>query len=98
MQTEIDALGLPVEVVISGINEVGHEAGTPLIISGNDLAWLQDTVADDVWGSWSPVYRDVVVLDEANVEINVYNLTVNDLSDPLDYDELKQILIDAATP
>ena len=98
MQSDIDALGLPVEVVISGVNAVGYESGNSLAVTGNDIAFLQDTTLEDVWGAWAPVYRDVVVLDETNNEIAVYNLTANDLADPAQYDVLKQILIDAASP
>ncbi len=98
MQQELDALNLPTVVVISGINEAGLEVGNDQMTDGRDLPWLQDTVVDDVWGSWAPVYRDVVILDESNIEIDVFNLTVHDLGDPLEYAALKQILIDAATP
>ena len=98
MQSEIDALGLPVEVVISGVNAVGYDSGNTPAVTGNDIAWLQDTTLVDAWGLWSPVYRDVVVLGENNNEIAVYNLTVNDLADPANYDALKQILTDAASP
>jgi hypothetical protein len=98
MQQELDALGLALDVRILGVNEVGHESGNDLMTTGRDLPWLQDTVVDDVWGDWAPVYRDVVVLNELNQEVAVFNLTVHDLGDPADYDALKQILIDAATP
>jgi hypothetical protein len=98
MQQELNGLGLALDVVILGVNEVGHESGNDLMTTGRDLPWLQDTALDDVWGTWAPVYRDVVVLDPDNQEIAVFNLTVHDLADPVDYDALKQILIDAATP
>jgi len=98
MQQELDGLGLALDVVILGVNEVGHESGNELMTSGRDLPWLQDTVVDDVWGAWAPTYRDVVVLDPLNQEIAVFNLTVHDLGDAVEYEALKQIFIAAATP
>jgi hypothetical protein len=96
MQDELDAMGLPTQIVIHGINEVGHETGNPLITQNRDLPWLQDTVTEDVWTAWGITFRDVVILDENNVPIAVYNLTLNDLNDPLKYAELKALFEAAA--
>ena len=97
MQDELDAMGLPTQIVIHGINEVGHETGNPFITENRDLPWLQDTVTEDVWTTWAITFRDVVILDENNVPIAVYNLTLNNLSDPLKYAELKALFEAAAT-
>lgn len=59
------------------------------------LPILQDTAADDVWGKWVVTYRDVVVLDRENKRIAVFNLTVNDLGVPANYQALDMILRDA---
>jgi hypothetical protein len=85
-------------VRIVGLNEVGHESANDLMVDGRDLPWLQNTPAQNVWNSWQVTYRDVIVLDRRNVPVAVFNLTEHDLSDPFDYAELKQILIDASVP
>ncbi len=51
----------------------------------------------DVWrNSWDIVYRDVVILDDENVVVGVMNLTSNDLGDPVNYEALRDVLIDTA--
>ena len=79
-----------------GINQVNAEAGNDRMSDGRDLPWLQDTYLDDVWTEWQVTFRDVVVLDENNIPVAAYNLTVHDLSDPANYAELKRILKTAA--
>jgi hypothetical protein len=51
-----------------------------------------------VWTTWAVGYRDVWVLDGENKPLSVYNLTQHNLADPVQYAELKTILIGAATP
>ncbi len=97
MQDELDAAGLPVAVVILGINEVGHETGNPNITAGRDLPWLQDTIAAQVWSSWGVTFRDVIILDEQNVPYASYNLTTHDLADPANYAELMSLFTAAAS-
>jgi hypothetical protein len=97
MQDDLDAAGLPVQVVIHGINEIGHEVGNPNVTAGRDLPWLQDTVSEQVWASWEITFRDVVILDEQNVPYAVYNLTTHDLSDPNNYAELQALFQAAAS-
>jgi hypothetical protein len=96
MQDELDAAGLPVQVVIHGVNQSGFEAGNDAVTQGRDVPWLQDTVAEDVWTSWGVTFRDVIILDEENFPIAVYNLSTHSLFDPGNYAELKA-LFEAAT-
>jgi hypothetical protein len=96
MKAEIDAEGTPIEVEILGINEIGHEAGNPSITMGRTIPWLQDTAAENVWMTWAPAFRDVVILDTQNQKIGAYNVTVHNLSDPMNYAELKAMLKAAA--
>jgi hypothetical protein len=98
MQAEIDALGPPVPVQILGVNAVGHESGNDLAVAGRVLPWLQDEAAVDAWGLWEITHRDVVVLDADNRVTAVYNLTSHDLANPANYDELRALILDAATP
>lgn len=56
-----------------------------------DLPILQDTVAEDAWGDWNAVWRDIILLDENNVRVGVLNLTSNNLGDPANYKKLKDM-------
>jgi hypothetical protein len=96
MQDDLDALGLPVQVVIHGVNQTGFESGNDDVTVGRDIPWLQDTPTENVWASWAVGYRDVIILDEDNVPIAVYNLSINNLLLTAKYDELKA-LFTAAT-
>lgn len=95
MQDELAGAGL--DVVIVGINGVGHESGNPTMTAGRDLPWLQETADEPVWDTWGITYRDVVVLDGENRVIAIYNLTEHSLADTASYDELYGIFEAAAS-
>ena len=97
MQNELDAMNLARPVQILGVNGIGRDSGNNSMMSGRDLPLLQDTVDVEVWAAWAPVYRDVIILGPDNVEVGVFNLTTNSLSDPDNFDALKQLFIDAAS-
>lgn len=78
--------------VILGINEAGHESDNETICDGRDVPWLQDTAADNVWDTWTHVYRDVIILDRAGQQADVYNLTDQDLGEQANYDALKALM------
>lgn len=96
MQTEIDAMGLAVEVQILGVNEAGYENGNVTACEGKDLPWLQETQDQMVWVTWQVNYRDVIIIDEDNEPLATYNLTDHDLGTAADYDELKTMLVNYA--
>jgi hypothetical protein len=96
MQNELNGMNLAREVQILGVNEEGFEAGNASISSGRDVPWLQDESPWNVWDVWAPGYRDVIVLDEDNVEITAFNLTSLSLAVPANYDALLDIFVDAA--
>jgi hypothetical protein len=98
MQQEIDAQAPARDVRLLGVNSVGAEGGNPAMTDGRTLPWLQDVPAQDVWTLWDVTWRDVVILDEDNQVVGVYNLTDHDLSLPANYDELKAMLVQATTP
>ncbi len=77
------------------MNGVGYESANATIVANNDIPWLQDTAAQDVWSRWAPTYRDVIILDAENRPIAVYNLTVHDLQSPAAFAELKALLLGA---
>ncbi len=74
------------------MNGIGLEAGNDSFTDGRDLPWLQDVAGVDVWDSWTVTYRDVIVLDADNVVVDVYNLTDNDLADPVAYQAMSELL------
>ena len=97
------------------INEFGYgppdrQDAVDLAVENIDLPLLQDTEAEDVWHVWAITYRDVVVLDQDNVQVGVFNLTGTSLAeatltqdvdgdgtmDTTNYDYLKGLLIAAA--
>ena len=99
MQNDLDANYPDLDIQILGINAVGRESGNTSVTSGRDIPWLQDVTRDsgsDVWTSWDAGYRDVVILDTANVAIGAMNLSTYDLRDPAAYDALKTIFLDTA--
>ena len=95
MQLEFDA-DPTVEIQILAVNEEGHEGGVDLMSTYGDLPLLQDTEEDDVWNLWDATYRDVIILDSDNMEVAIYNLTNNNLSDEENYETLKSLLMQVA--
>jgi hypothetical protein len=85
-----------VSIHLLGVNAAGEESGDSLAVQGRTLPWLQDTPAADVWKAWAVGWRDVVILDQGNRRIAVYNLTAHDLSVAANYDSLKTLLVNAA--
>jgi hypothetical protein len=61
-----------------------------------DLPFLQDTSDVDVQSSWSPNYRDVVILDAQNEIVAYFNLTTNDLGSTENAFALKALLLETA--
>ena len=82
-------------VSLLAIDAAGHEGGLPDLAKVGDLPCVQDTVKDDVWGSWGAEWRDVYVLNAENELTAVYNLTLFSLSEPENYATLEALLIDA---
>jgi hypothetical protein len=79
-------------VALLAVNGAGYESGTPTMAALGDLPILQDTLTDDVWTLWGVTYRDVVLVDENNVEVGVFNLTAQDLNDPAYYQALSDLI------
>ncbi|MCA9658377.1 MAG: hypothetical protein KC486_08535 [Myxococcales bacterium] len=77
------------------VNDYGYEAEVDIAVDGHDLPFLQEP-DDGLGDAWAVTYRDVVILDADNHEAGVYNLTDNDLADPINRYALKAMLLDAA--
>jgi len=95
MQDELTAAGL--DVTIYGINSIGLESGNPDICAGRDIGWLQDVEAAQVWTTWNITLRDLVILDQDNVVVAIYNLTEHNLTDPANYAAAYDLFEAAAT-
>lgn len=61
-----------------------------------DLPTVQDDAGALVWDTWGAAWRDTWVLDADNVEVEIFNLTTYDLSDPTNYAALYDIFVEAA--
>lgn len=102
MQKDLGAAHPLLEIQILGINERGLEFSNDVVTADRDIPWLQDVDLDgngtaDVGNDlWDANYRDVIVLDGDNSEVETFNLTSNDLAEPVNYDFLREVLIDAA--
>lgn len=92
LQTELDAT-YPGQVQLLAVNEAGRESGMAAMAALGDLPILQDTPVVDAWNLWSVTYRDVVLLDQDNHFVGVYNLTTNNLSDPANYAALEAMIV-----
>ena len=91
MQYDFDEQGLPVQIV--GINETGYESGNESVVDGRTLPWLQDTEEVNAWDLWEVAYRDVFVVDEQGLLRFRLNLTIEDLSNPENYQKLTNIIV-----
>ena len=54
---------------------------------------MEENAGDGVWDAWAVTYRDVIILDSNNVQVDVYNLTDNDLAEPDNYATLERKLL-----
>lgn len=102
MQSEFDTDSPELNIQIIGVNEIFQESGNPNITDGRDIPWLQDvdlnnnSISDVTRELWDTTRRDVIIVDTNGEQVDVYNLTVNDLSDADNYSTLKQMLLDTA--
>jgi hypothetical protein len=96
LQAELEAERPDLLIELHGVNGIGHESNNAAACAGKNLPWLQDDVTRNVWSAWQVTYRDVVILDDLNQLVTIYNLTLHDLGVPANYAELKALLIAAA--
>ena len=92
MQQELVTANPNTRIRLLAINLVGLDSFVPLDAAGGPLPILQDTAAQNVWGSWNATWRDVMMLNSDNVHVQTYNLTLNDLANPTNYATLKMML------
>ena len=96
LQADLDAAGINAKIL--GVNGIGYEAGNASATTGRTSPWLQPTdPATDPWVTWAVNYRDVVILDEQNYPVAVYNLTQYNLGISTNYDTLRAMIVGYAT-
>lgn len=96
MMAEIENEGHAMPIRIAGVNEPGAEAGNDAFTVGLGVPWLQDTAEEMAGASWGAEHFDLVIVDPGNVEVAVYSLIEYDLSDPVNYETIKQALAEVA--
>ena len=96
MQAELLAENPDTNIRVIGVNMAGLEYANDDMVVGRTLPWLQDTYDDNVWGRWGVSWQDVIILDMENMKYEVYNLGVNPIEAPANYEELKSLLKAAA--
>jgi hypothetical protein len=96
LQAELDADHPELGIQIFAVNEAGEEKGNDEAAKDCSFPIVQDTKAANVWGAWDVTWRDVYVLDADNHKTAVFNLTKSSLEEPLFYDTLKGLFLDAA--
>ena len=96
MQAEILAANPASRIRILAVNAEGYETGNLGFTDGRVLPLVQDAAAAAVWTNWAVTWRDVVILDDENRAVGVYNLTDHDLVLQPNYEDLLAILRSAA--
>jgi hypothetical protein len=94
----VDTVATAVPIRILGVNAPEEAGGNAGMVAGRVLAWLQDQKPPDAWHLWQADYRDVIVVDDENKVVSIYNLTIHNLADSTSYAELRTILLSAAGP
>jgi len=82
-------------VDLLAINEVGHSSGLDDATAGNSIPLLADTTEANAWGTWDAEWRDVVIVDEDNLQVDRISLTGFSLEETENYETLKAMLLDA---
>lgn len=101
MQKDLEATYPVLRIRLLGVNAYGQDAGNGPMTLGRELPWLQDVDADhdgrgDAAASWNANYRDVYILDGANVQVATFDVESKDLNQSANYTALQELLVDAA--
>jgi len=90
------------QIDILGVNK-SDASGHSQMPSAGSIPWLQDTDTDvnslgDLETEMGANLRDVVIVDSQLEIVGYYNLTTNSLANQANFDSLKGMLVEAATP
>ena len=80
-------------VGINGISFANEDLSG--MIEGNTLPWLQDNDSEKIWDKWEVDLRDFIIFDPGGNYYTKVNLTEVDPSIEHNYNNLKNLLIDA---
>ena len=84
------------KINIIGINSINaSEDDLNGMISQNSLPWLQDNKTENVWVKWDVNIRDFFIFDKSGEYFAKVNLTQIDPEVDQNYDNIKELLIDA---
>ena len=84
------------DVKIAGINGLDYiEGELSGMIQNRVLPWAQDNEDSHVWETWKIILRDFIILDINGDFFYKINLTNVDPSIESNYENLKQLLLDA---
>ena len=95
MQVELELELGEGAVDLLAINEVGQNDGIEDATAGNSIPLLKDTSEARVWSAWDADWRDLVIVDGDNIQVQRITLTGFDLANSNNYAELKAMLIEA---
>ena len=89
------------DIQLLGVNDEAFPSGNESITQGRMLPWVQDVDENndnvsDAWAAWDIEYRDVAIVDQDNEMVTTFNLTTFNLATGTNYEDLKQLFIDAA--
>jgi len=99
MNQELKEEQTALDIAVVAINAAGHAVTSSYdsVAKMGNLPVLQDTEDANAWDLWAIDYRDVIILNSCGEKIAVYNLTANNLGDDEKYQELKELIIEAAS-
>jgi len=95
MQVELELELGEGAVDLLAINEVGQNDGIEDATAGNSIPLLKDTSEARVWAAWDAEWRDLVIVDQDNIQVERITLTGFDLANSDNYAEVKAMLLDA---
>ena len=78
---------------INGIDYIGEDLNN--MIENRVLPWVQDNESASVWNNWQVSLRDFVILNPDGEYYYKINLTEFNLSIDANYENIKQLLLDA---
>jgi hypothetical protein len=93
MQGEIDRMMLRTRVRIVGINTVGAEGGVASITEGRTLPLVQDDATARVAPRWGATVRELWICDTMGRVVEVIDLTVRSLAEPMNYSAIRDRLV-----
>ena len=90
LQQELETTYPVLRIQLLGVNALGQEAGNGPTTDGRELPWLQDVDTNqdgrsDAGTLWNVSYRDVYILDGANVQVAAFDVESKDLGQPANY-------------